>query len=474
MSKHPLQSSCPIQSPFRLGLWASIWLTLLLAVQIGAAQDKPAATFELATFSADITPPIGHPLLGGLIAPAKTIKDPLACKGAVLLGGEKPIVIVSLDWCELRNDAYDKMRDILAEAAGTSRVHVLLTCVHQHDAPYCDITANSLVTAAGLKDAMFDPAFFDTTASTLAAALKKSLETKQLITHYGMGQAKVDKVASNRRVMYSDGKARFSRYSLTRDPAIRSAEPGLIDPFLKTLSFWNGDKPVAAISIYATHPMSYYGKGEVSYDFPGIARDMRQRAVPEVFQMYVSGCSGDVVAGKYNDGNEAARHDLAQRLSNAMEEAWKATKKEPLTTIGFRSTPLELIPPDEGDLSTKELQETLDDAKATPNQRIDAAMGLSYRKRCLAGQAIDVPLIDLGKAKYLVLPAEMFVAYQLESQKIDPQTFLCVAGFGECAPGYIPSDSARKEGFLEEHHYSWVPADAEEKILAALRKILLP
>lgn len=449
------------------------WL-LLSVLGLVQAQETAAAKFEIATFSADITPPLGHPLLGGLRSPAKSIKDPLACKGVVILGGEKPVAIVSLDWCELRNDAYDKLRDSLAEAAGTTRVHVLLTCVHQHDAPYCDLTANSLLTAAGLKDPMFDPAFFGEMCKSMSAALKKSLESKQVITHYGMGEAAVEKVASNRRVMYSDGKPRFSRYSLTRDPAIRSAAPGLIDPKVKTLSFWNGEKAIAAISIYATHPMSYYGDGEVSYDFPGIARDLRQRADPNVFQMYVSGCSGDVVAGKYNDGNEASRRDLAQRLAEGMEKAWKETKKEPLTAIGFRSVPLELVPPDEGELSTKELQATLDNPKEPAAQRIDAAMGLSYRKRCLAGQAIDVPLLDLGKAKYLVLPAEMFVHYQLEAQKLAPDSFLCVAGFGECAPGYIPSDSARKEGFLEEHGYSWVPVDAEEKITVALKKVLNP
>lgn len=439
-----------------------------------AAPPAAAPVFELATFSADITPPLGHPLLAGFRSAAKSIKDPLACKGIVLLGGEKPVVIVSLDWCELRNDAYDKLRDALAEAAGTTRVHVLLTCVHQHDAPYCDLTAQTLLTTAGLKDVMFDPAFFDSTVAALSASLKKGLETKQAITHYGMGQAKVDKVASNRRVMYSDGKARFSRYSMTRDPGVRSAAPGLIDPFLKTLSFWNGEKPVVALSLYATHPMSYYGDGEVSHDFPGIARELQQRANPEIFQIYVSGCSGDVVAGKYNDGNEAARRDLAQRLSLAMEEAWKQTQKEPLTAVGFRSVPLELAPPDEGELSTKELEATLADAKLPNQPRIEAAMGLSYRKRCLAGQAIDVPLLDLGKAQYMVLPAEMFIGYQLDAQKLVPEKFLCVAGFGECAPGYIPTESARKEGFLEEHGYSWVPADADAKIHEALNKLLRP
>ena len=74
---------------------------------------------------------------------------------------------------------------------------------------------------------------------------------------------------------------------------------------LKTLCFWNGDTPLCALSAYATHPMSFYGKGGVSADFVGMARKRRQADTPKVFQMYASGCSGNVTAGKYNDGDPA-------------------------------------------------------------------------------------------------------------------------------------------------------------------------
>lgn len=458
----------------RTFLVLGVWLFGLATAQITAQEPAAPPKFELSTFSCDITPPLGHPLLGGLIEPAKTIKDRLECRGVVLSGGDKPLVIVALDWCEVRNDAYDTLRDALATAAGTGRQQVLLTCVHQHDAPYFDLTAQKILDEAGLKNAMFDPAFFETSVKTMAEALTKGLETKHLVTHIGTGEAKVEKVASNRRVMYSDKKARFERFSLTRDPAIRNADEGLIDPKLKTLSFWNGETPVVALSLYAVHPMTFYGKGEVSYDFPGVAREIRQRSDPKVFQIYVSGCSGDVVAGKYNDGNEQSRKELGERLAVAMEQAWKETVREPLTKIGFNNFSLELPPPDAGDLATKELEAALADAKEVKNPKIIAALGLSYRRRCTAGQAIDVPLVSFGKAQYLVLPAEMFVGYQLSAQKYASQKFLCIAGFGECAPGYVPTESARKEGFVQEHHYSWVPEDAEARLMNCFRNLLKP
>src|SRR5262245_66627496 len=91
---------------------------------IGAEE---AANYRLARFSAEITPPIGHPLMGGGVAPAREIVDPLFAHGFVLLGSDKPIVVAALDWCELCNDAYERWRSALAEAAGTDSQHVLVS-----------------------------------------------------------------------------------------------------------------------------------------------------------------------------------------------------------------------------------------------------------------------------------------------------------------------------------------------------------
>ncbi len=439
--------------------------------RVRAADD---AKFHLSVFSADVTPPLGHPLIAGWRQPAKTIKERLEARGLVLLGAEKPLVLVSIDWCELRNDAYDRWRDALAEAAGTSRECVLVTCIHQHDAPYADLAAQRMLDKHGLKDSMFDMEFHEEAVKRTAEALRESLKSKRRVTHFGIGQAKVDRVACNRRVQLEGQPPRFNRYSFTRDEKVRDAPEGEIDPFLKTLSFWDGEKPLCAVSCYATHPMSYYGGGEVSYDFPGMARDRRQRDDGGVFQIYVSGCSGDVVAAKYNDGTYDGRVALADRLYQGMVDAWEATKRLPLDSVSFRNTPLVLEPESEGNLSVEALEKTLADDAGSQQSRSQAALGLSWHQRCAAGQAIDLPVIDLGAAQFVLLPAESFVGYQLAAQKLRPDSFVMVAGYGECAPGYIPTKKTREEGFVREHGYCWVAAGAEEAILAALKEVLMP
>ena len=131
-------------------------------------------------------------------------------------------------------------------------------------------------------------------------------------------------VASNRRVLGADGKVRFTRTSATKSKEARDAPEGLIDPKLRTLSFWDGEKPLAALHFYACHPMSYYGDGRVSADFCGLARQKRQDETG-IFQVYFNGCGGNVTAGKYNDGAKANRPILRDRIY----AAWPRRGKRP-------------------------------------------------------------------------------------------------------------------------------------------------
>src|SRR5262249_22561569 len=139
-----------------------------------------------------------------------------------------------------------------------------------------------------------DLKFFRRVVQQVADAARAALAKQVPFTHAGVGKARVEQVASNRRVVGPDGKILYTRTSATKDPKARAEPEGLIDPWLRTLSFWDGDRPRAALHYYATHPMSYYGDGRVSSDFCGLARRKRQDDDPKVFQIYFTGCAGNV------------------------------------------------------------------------------------------------------------------------------------------------------------------------------------
>jgi len=404
--------------------------------------------------------------------PAQRIDDRLSAHGFVLRGGGRPVVLLSLDWCELRNDAYDRWRAVLAEAAGTSRERILLACIHQHDAPVADLTAQRLLNESRSAGSICDLEFHETAVQRVAQALRESQRASRRVTHLGLGQARVEKVASNRRYVGPDGKLLFNRTSATRDAWIREQPEGTVDPWLKTLSFWFGEQPVIALSCYATHPMSYYGQGGVSSDFMGMARDRRQKEDPDVKQIYVSGCSGNVTAGKYNDGSSENRPVLADRIYRAMAEAWRVTRRQPLTPVRFRSLALKLEPRGDEGFSKQDLEKRLrTDPK--PFGQCLAALGLSWQKRAGAGRPIDVPVLDFGPAQLLLLPGEMYVEFQLMAQKLRPDSFVMTLGYGECAPGYVPIDRAFEEGDTNLKDWCWVGPGSETRIAVILKSALV-
>ena len=223
----------------------------LFAVTVFAyASILVSAEFKIATFSADVTVPIGHGMMGGLWK-SKSVADPLFAKGVVLIGGEKPVVFVSVDWCEIRNASFDRWREELALAAGTSREHVLVSAIHQHEAPVTDLDAQQILNRRNLAGSICDLAFHEKAVRRVASSLRIAMDKKQRITHLGLGRAKVEKIASNRRYVLPDGKISFGRGSSSgRNVLAAKAPEGTIDPWLKTISFWNEDRPIVALPFF--------------------------------------------------------------------------------------------------------------------------------------------------------------------------------------------------------------------------------
>ena len=445
-------------------------LAALAAAPFASAQEPPALT--LSTFSADVTVPIGHPCMGGGIAPAREVLDPLLAHGFVLRGAGRPVVFLAVDWCEIRNAAYDRFRQKVAAAVGTDPVRVMLCALHQHDAPIFDTEAQELLEAHKAGASIGDTAFFEKVTTAVADAAAASLKTARRVTHLGTGRARVEQVASNRRYVDEAGAVRFNRTSATRDAKVRAAVEGTIDPELKTLSFWNGDAPLAGLSAYAVHPMSFYGRGGVTADFVGLAHRRRQADTPGALQLYASGCSGNVTAGKFNDGDPRNRPVLADRVYRAMAAAWRDTRKVPVTAPTFRSVPLTLEPRGGAGFAVEELTRRLT-TDPRPFGRCLAALGLSWANRVRAGKPIDVPALDFGGAVLTVLPAESYVEFQLAAQQARPTDFVVTAGYGECGPGYIPVERAWAEDDGNLSDWCWVARGSETRMAEAIARALM-
>lgn len=406
-----------------------------------------AAPLKLATFRADVTPPVGAPLCGGLVKPVVGVSEPLLALGVVILSDEKPVVLCAVDWCEIRAGDHVHWRELLARAAGTTPERVAVHSLHQHNAPIGDAAAHELLAGCPSPPAVLDIPWAERALQGLAASIEAALKKAQPVTHIATGQAAVQQVASNRRIMGPDGKVAKMRLSSTKDAAMRDLPEGLIDPMLKTVSFWNGEKKLAVLHYYATHPMSYYGDGMVTYDFVGTARERRTQddGVPHV---YFTGCGGNIAAGKYNDASKEARVRLGENIHAAMVASEDKPQRRPLAKIEWRARPVLLRPnpefPEERMLKVAENPAT---AAAT---RISAALRVGFIRQCAAGVPIQFTSLHLGDDVCLLhLPGESFLEYQLYAQQQRPDGFVATASYGDGAPGYIPLEKSFAEGGYE-------------------------
>ena len=388
----------------------------------------------------------------------------LRARGVVLLGSGGPIVLCAVDWIGIANESHDAFRAALALAAGTTPGRVSVHSLHQHDAPDSDFSAERILKEAGLDARQYESTFQRQVITNLAEAIRNALPHAQPVTHLGLGEARVNKVASNRRIPGPDGKVRAVRYTACADADLRAAPEGTIDPVVSLVSFWDGERPLAVLSYFATHPQSYYRTGIPNPDFPGVARFMRQLAVPAALHVHFNGAGGNIGAGKYNDGSPTNRLLLAGRMADGMRRAWESTKRDELTAASVNWMVERVALPPAKHLSVEKFEAQLKGREAS-FVAMGGASRLAWLRRCVAGHRVEVSCLALGRARILHMPGELFVEYQLAAKAARPDLFVAMAAYGDYAPWYIGTAIAYDEGGYETSPSASNVAPAVENVL---------
>jgi len=432
----------------------------------GANAEGEEVQRRIATFVCDVTPPLGTPIYSSM-QPLEVIEHPLLAKGIVLEDGGGRSVLCAVDYCELCNSLHDFYRERIAEAAGTSVDRVAVQTVHQHTAPLADSDAVRLMEAAGGPVPGPSVASFEVPAHTIAATVKEAVSRLAPYDSVGTSEAQVERVASNRRVPIGDGKVGF-RASSCKDPALADAPEGLIDPFLKTVTFAREDKPLAQLHFYATHPQSFYGDPRATYDFVGMARE-RLEAESGVPQIYFTGCEGDVAAGKYNDASKEAREGLYERLYAAMKASVASPQYRPARDAVWRRVPLRLEPRNDESCNEADCRASLADVEQSALSRIGSAMFVSWVERI--HRPLELSLMRLGDIAFMHLPGEPMVEFQLYAQSLLPDDFVAIAALGDCGPAYICADRVYEEGGYESRASHSDPG-AEKLFRDAIKELL--
>ena len=420
-------------------LGVAVLISLFGAVDRAAAEEKSG--LRVSTFQSEVTLPLGHVLYA---KPLKTIEHPLLAKGIVLDDGGTRYVLCAVDWCQMRNLTHDTFRQKLADAVGTDLSNVVVQCVHQHTAPSHDASAQVLLEKFEKPPKFRCLKFLDEVTTRLAAAAKASLSKMQTVDRIGTGQAKVDRVASSRRII-ENGKF-YGRMSSTTSAKLQALPEGFIDPMLKTITLAQGRKPIVRLHYYATHPQSYYRNGRASWDVPGIARERLEKK-EGVFQIYFTGCAGDVAMGKYNNGTPKARAELAGRLYAGMAASAASTELAPLGKLCWRTVEVLLPVKTDAKYDRAKNLAVAADAKAKDQDRVRAATRVACVERL--AKPIELCSLEIGDVHIVHLPGEPMLAFQKYAQAVLPKKFVAVAGYGLGSTGYVCTEASFKEGGYE-------------------------
>lgn len=441
-----------------------VFLLALLTPNLAHAEG-----LRIGVFNVDASPPIGSPLA---YDPCVEVTDPLSCRGLVLLGSGEPIVIASIDWLGVANESHRELCRSIAEAVGTTADRVSVHAIHQHDAPRCDFSAAEILHHHGITHPHYDTAWARSVFESVADATKKAAANAQPIDAVAIGQAEVKEVASNRRMLDESGRVFVTRYTACRDPKVRALPVGTIDPLLRSITFFNHETPVVVLTYYATHPQSFYRTGQANPDFPGYARNQREKdtGVPHV---HFNGAGGNIGAGKWNDGAKANRAVLAEKVARGMREAYENARRQSIapSDVGWKSVSVSL--PIGEHLVEHELISTLEAKTSKVAEKLTAAKHLAWLRRTRDGERINIGCLSLGEARVLHLPGELFVEYQLAAAKMRPDLFVAMAAYGEYGPGYIGTEVAYTQGGYETSgRASRVGPGSESVLMDAMRQLL--
>ena len=478
----------------------SRWIGALLCLFWAAAIAQPALAADglrIATFETDATPPLGYDLGYSVV---KGVAAPLQAKGVVITGAGKPIIMVAVDWMEIDGRARDEWHALLAKAAGTTPDRVSLHVLHQHDAPGINFFIFDERARHGLAKPVppgvpDERTWVRSVMENSVAALTRALRQAKPVTHVGLGKANAEQLGANRRLMGANGRVAMHRQSTSTNvyPAevaaqlkvdadadghrlsifhpeeAKAAPEGLIDPAVRVISFWNGDRPLASLTYYASHPQVSFGKGLPTPDFVGLARERRQKETG-VFQIYFTGAGGNVNLGKYNDGSDRAREEFTGRMLDAMRRASAATERFALTPadVEWRTTDISL-PAKYGAFKDEARAVAADTAR--PSKDRIAAIGKYVRAQALE-DGTTLAALRLRQDYAVYLPGELFVEYQLGAQAIRPKNFVATASYGE-QYAYIGTEKSYGEGGYEIT-VSFTTLAAEKVIMDGVRKLLLP
>lgn len=433
--------------------------------------------FQLRKFSIDVTPPIGTTVCGWL-EPAIGVESPLELRGVILSDGDEHHIIAAIDYCYLIGQSHARFEKAIADAAGIPVSRATIHANHIHDAGMFNETIHAMMARYSGQQTRHEETFYAGIISRAQDAIRAALAAPGApISAVSFATQRVDQFAATRRCLDENNKCHI-RWSSGNAPGtwLKDYPEGPIDPDLSQIVFFgDDDQPVACISFYACHPQVSNGRSIWSGDTIEVAQTLFAQVHPGVFSMYMTGCAGDVTAGKYTTNiKERDRLVFGARLFDAMHGAFEKADPQPLKTLGWEDS---IIAVPLGDILEDEayFRGRIEEPGASLKQQYLAALKLNRLENNIHEYPFRLTRLTLNDYAALFLPSELIVDYQLHANRTAANHFrgLAVSAYGDSFLNYVAIDESFTQGGYEvQPIWTEVGPGIETPIKAGIDEIL--
>ena len=466
------------------------YLFLLPILVCLACSPLPAASPESPTFqagaaTANITPPLGQPVIGGFVPfPSTHVHDQLHARCIVLDDGKTRLAMVVCDLLGMAGGVSNEARRLIQEDLGIPPERVMISATHTHSASSA-LGADRFSLDAKLDD--YQRFVARRIADGVACAVN-NLRPAEM----AFGTSQAPEHVFNRRWFLKEGKMPLNPFGkldkAKMNPGV--ANPDLVkpagptDPTVSFIAFREPDgRPIAVFTSYSLHYVGDVGHGHISADYYAVYCNTLAKLLgaeeqdPPFVAVMSNGTSGDInnipfghprprqepyaqirhVAEDVAAKVHAAMADLKYRSDVSLDSRYR----EPM--IEWRK-----ITDEEAAWAKK----TLSERKREPGKR---DLPLTYAERVTRmttlPKAAPVPLqvLRIGNVCIGTMPCEVLCEIGLEFKDRCPIQPAFLVSLTHGYLGYLPTPRQHDLGGYE----TWpgtnlLERDASEKMLGAL------
>jgi hypothetical protein len=277
---------------------------LLILVPSLPAADTPKAPLLAGAATANITPELGSPIVGGFLPfPSTHIHDELHARCLVLDDGTTKLALIVCDLLGVHRSLSLEARKLIETETGIPSTHILISGTHTHSAT----NAHSTDPRAYLSDMELTP-YQRFVARRIADGVRRAHNLLRP-AEIAFGTVEAPEHVHNRRWHMKDGTAPPNPFGKIDKVKMNppSGSPNLIEPagpIDPTVSFIALREPngrlISLYSAYSLHYVGGVGSGHISADYYGMYCEALKNLIPNSTEdppfvaLMANGTSGDI------------------------------------------------------------------------------------------------------------------------------------------------------------------------------------